>query len=211
MLIGLTGAQRTGKTTMARDFAEASKYRFLETPTSAVMEAHGFDPRLDYPLRDRLHIQGIILEALTKVFADAHPGNCITDRTPLDAAAYMLADISREAIKSPSLEDDVLSYLRRCIDATNRYFGVLVVVQPGIPLKNEPGKALASPAFIEHFTAIVRGLCVDERLKVPHYYIPRHVTDREARVRACFGVMRSATGRAAAELEACQANGIPVH
>lgn len=182
MTIGLTGVHRTGKTTLARAYAEKHGIPFVETSASKIMLEAGFDPKAHYPMDDRLYIQGLILEGLERAYSNA--GRMfITDRTPIDAAAYMLADVTREPLPS-WFEGALMGYLKKCIDVTNRYFSLLVVVQPGIEIKDEPGKAPATPAYMEHISKLIMGLAVDERVSAYHYYIPARITDLQKRIRS---------------------------
>ena len=46
-MIGLVGSHRTGKTTLARAFAEDSGIPFVETSTAEVFRRLGYDPKVD--------------------------------------------------------------------------------------------------------------------------------------------------------------------
>lgn len=208
-MIGITGSHRTGKTSLALAFSEKAKVPFIETSTSKLMLAHGFDPSKDYPIEERLEIQHRILVGLEDAY-QSHSPLFVTDRTPLDAAAYMLADVQRQNVPD-DLHHDIVEYVESCIEVTNRHFAVLMVVQPGIPLKPEPGKAPASPAYIEHIHQLITGLVADERIKARHFYIPRRILDMETRVRALRQAINRTVEHAGVELEAFVLNGGKVH
>lgn len=180
-MIGLVGAHRTGKTTLALELSEREGFSFVKTDSSGVFTRLGFDPKKDYDFKTRLMLQEAILEdAYTKW--RAHAGEIfITDRTPLDMLGYTYADVSREPL-SPEVEVQLARYAERAFEITNRVFGLVVLVQPGIPLIEAPGKAPASPAFIAHLTNLMRGLMVDERVLIQKYSIPVNKTDLSDRV-----------------------------
>jgi predicted ATPase len=182
MIVGITGAHRTGKTTLARAFVEANpEFAFVPTSVGAIMAQHGFDPLLDYPIEERLQIQNIILTELDRAYAQ-HASNAVFDRTPLDAAAYFLADVLRENV-GEQLQWEITQYVARAIDITNRRFSMLFFVPPVLPYVAEPGKAPAQPAYIEHISTIINGLRADERQRVRSYLLQRNYTDLHTRVK----------------------------
>lgn len=207
MSYGLSGAHRTGKTTLAKAFSEATKVPFLETSTSAIMKEHGFDPMLDYPLSDRIHIQNKILDGMEALYRSG-PEIFITDRTPLDAAAYMLADITR----APSMQDiEVMRYIGRCIEVTNEFFSTILVLQTGIPLIHAEGKAPSSPAYVEHIGLIVMGLVNDERLGSRHFFVPKRYLTLEDRVSCLKWAINRAQEKSGVEIEQFLLNGGHLH
>ncbi|WP_432263113.1 AAA family ATPase [Cupriavidus sp. TMH.W2] len=177
--IGLCGPHRTGKTTLAKAFAADANIPFLVTSTSTVFARHGLDPAAPMDFGTRLFIQDKVLDAAVEVWRDAGAEQWITDRTPLDMLMYTLADIQGGTEAEPAV---VAKYAARCFQATADIFDRLVLVQPGIPLAHEPGKAALNPAFIEHLSALLLGLCHSEENSVPVRVIPRMVLDLSERV-----------------------------
>jgi hypothetical protein len=176
-MIGLCGAHRTGKTSLAQAFSNHSGVPFLQTSASAIFSMMGYDPKADYPIDIRLHIQRELLIYLRGTYDKWKGQTFITDRTPLDLAAYLLADVTRENVC-----DGIVEYVEDCLELTNRTFGTIFIIQPGIPLVEEQGKAPATPAYIEHLNALIVGLSVDPRLAITKYRLPRSVTDMLDRV-----------------------------
>jgi AAA domain len=190
MIVGLCGAHRTGKTTLATEFCKKDRlFKFAPTSVSQMMISRGFDPALDYGIEERIAIQEVILTELDQHYSQ-HEKNTIFDRTPLDAAAYMLADVRRENV-DPATQGKIVAYVERAIDITNRRFAMLLYVPPVLKLEPAPGKAPAEPAYVEHIAQIINGLKNDERMRVKHYTLPRRYTDIDTRVAA----MQNATGR----------------
>lgn len=203
MSYGLLGAHRTGKTTLAKAFSAATEIPFVQTSTSEIMKQHDMDPKKDYSMVERLWIQNKILDALDQTYREA-PRTFITDRTPLDAAAYLLADVTREG---SCFDHKVEEYVQRCIAMTNEHFSTLVLVQPAIPLVDEPGKAPANPAYIEHINQIAQGLANDERVLSKYFFIPRRHTDLDARVACVKFAINRAREKHGIETEDFFANG----
>jgi predicted ATPase len=191
-MIGLCGAHRTGKTSLARAYAEKHGIAFVETSVSAIFRDLGHDPSATFDFKTRLDIQEVILERLDAVYGSLNPADlAITDRTPIDMLGYTMSEAVGESVTTAD-QDRFKKYVDRCFDVTNRRFSTLVLVQPGIPLVFQPGKAIINAAYIDHLNSLMLGLSVDQRVKMPHYYIPRQLLTIEDRLAA----LENAVGRA---------------
>ena len=179
-MIGLAGAHRTGKTTLARLYADASGLEFAETSSSKVFEELGLDPKVDYDFGTRLKVQNAILDAAVEVYK-SFDCEVITDRTPMDMLGYTMADITRSGIKSEHY-DDFMAYQKRCYEISNQYFAMICVIQPGIKLIDEEGKAPADIGYIEHLNALIKGLILDEQYAGAKYNFKRQMTDLQERM-----------------------------
>jgi len=197
MSIGLVGAHRTGKSTLARSYAEKNGIEFLETRTSAVFERMGVSPKEDYTFRVRLQIQEEILADAVRLYATAG-ADWISDRTPIDMLAYTLADVQRANLNHEDSER-LQRYIASCFRTANMYFSTLILVQPGIKIVEEEGKAPGNPSYIEHLNSLAMGLIVDERIKAGHFYIPRSMTGLDERM-DCIDSAVNMTARKASEM-----------
>ncbi len=183
-LIALTGAHRTGKSTLAKEFSDKHGVCFIQSSASEVFKEMGLDPAITYDFSTRIAAQEEILKRFEKQYATARLGQIsITDRSPIDLLAYTLAEVHGETLTEEN-EKRVERYAQECICITNKYFATLLVVQPGIELVKTDGKASISQGYIEHLTSIILGLSVDERINVPHFYLPRATTDLKERIDA---------------------------
>lgn len=190
-MFGLTGAQRTGKSTLARVFSENTGVPALYTSAREVFAELSLNPKVDYPLEVRLGIQRRILDSFDKQYRSVEGGVFIADRTPIDMMAYTLADIQRGNVPQ-KLEKEFEQYMADCIALSNSTFSILAIVQPGIPLADEEGKAPATFAYMEHINILIMGLVVSEAVESAHYYIPRAMLGVEQRVEAMkFAVKRT--------------------
>ena len=213
-MIGLVGPQRCGKSTLAQAFAQVHGIPFVQTGASEVFALLGKDPKVDYPVEERLAIQEAILFALERQYAAAAKLTpvFIADRCPIDLASYMMADIQRSTLAGePAIAAMVNDYVRRCLEATNRWFSTVVLVQPGIALVEAVEKAPACPANIEHINLIQSGLLLDDRLNARHYMIPRRCTDLQERVAALKGACTHAIDHAKKTCSQRDEAGILVH
>lgn len=182
-MIGFAGAHRTGKTTLAREFAARSGIPYIETRASGTFARLGLNPKADYSLRERIIVQMAILDDMSEIWSHA-PKMFISDRTPVDMMAYMLADVRRENVDSET-DGRISEYCDLCLKVTERYFRMLYVLQPGIPIVDEEGKAPAIASYIEHINAIIVGTAMTRFINSDMsliYVAPRNVTDLEARI-----------------------------
>ena len=135
--------------------------------------------QMDMDFETRLSIQYRILEACEYDWQHAG-GEFVTDRTPVDFLAYTLGDVQGKTAVNQANFDQ---YLERCFELTNRFFGLLVILQPGIPLEAAEGKAALNHAYIEHINSLVIGLGNDERVRCEVLAISRNATELTERIR----------------------------
>jgi AAA+ ATPase superfamily predicted ATPase len=200
-MIGLCGSHRVGKTSLARTFAEKRGLKFVETSASAIFKELGYDPAVTYDFSTRLLIQEEILKRFDRLYSQhVRADLSITDRTPLDMLAYTMAEAVGNAVSAKD-QERFRQYARNCIEITNKRFTVLVVVQPGIKVVAEEGKAALNDAYIEHLNSVILGLSVDERIKPTHFYLPRQMTDMDERIAALDFAIGRAKQRAEREME----------
>ena len=156
-MIGITGAHRCGKTTLAKTIAGTSGVYYLESKVSDTFSRLGYDPRQDYSFDDRLYVQFQILYDMERTYQQAPTSDFITDRTPIDVYAYLLADVQRTTLSAVQ-EDDLERFWKEVSRITSTHFDLVMVIQPGIELIEAVGKAPAAPGYVEHINAIIIGL-----------------------------------------------------
>jgi len=191
MNIGLCGSHRTGKTTLAEAISKRTGMPFLKTVTSEVFQQCGLDPSRPMDFKKRLGIQHKILDAAEKIW-QTKEAQFITDRTPLDMMAYTLADIQGTTEVN---FDELEGYLARCIDVTNTFFALLVLVQPGIPLMHEEGKAALNEGYLEHLNYVILGLCNDDRIRGTFVYLHRAMTSLDDRAKTVLNELKLIRGK----------------
>lgn len=181
--LGLVGAHRSGKTTLAEALALKMHWPLIKTQVSQVFKQAQLQPHQALDFATRLWIQTQIIDVAR---ADWQAEHFITDRTPIDFMAYTLADIQGETVVDiQALED----YLANCFETTNQIFTHLILLQPGIPLVYAPGKAALNKAYIEHLNTLMLGLCHDQRLHCPRWIIKRHRLALEERIQMVLKIM----------------------
>lgn len=177
-MFGFAGAHRTGKSTLAEAVSKETDLPLVLTSSSAVFKKYGIDPSKPMDFATRLKIQHEILDNAMSVWANEN-GPFITDRTPVDMLAYTLMDVKMNTnVDMAELE----RYAQRCYDAIGMYFCGIFIVQPGIPLVYEEGKAALNEAYIEALNTMILGVSADQRLGCTRMFIRRENTDLSDRV-----------------------------
>jgi hypothetical protein len=129
--LGICGAHRTGKTTLAKALSKVLNMPFVEIGTSNIFRERGLDPAKPMDSRTRLLVQQTILRCACNIW-DGMDEAFICDRTPIDMAAYMLTDVGNGELDQHT-QDEIMSYIGRCFQVTKKYFGKIVLVPPAIP------------------------------------------------------------------------------
>lgn len=193
-MIGLLGSHRSGKTTLAKAYALKSGSEFLATSLTEFHRAAGFDVTAENPFSVRLAHQEKVLDFTDAMYAKHACRDVIADRTPLDMIAYTMAEAFAGRVRGDD-QARFAAYVQRCFDVTNKRFGTLMLIQPGISFVEEEGKAANNPAYIEHLNTILLGLIGDPRLLTSHWFIPRTYTDIADRIRCLENAVSRATVR----------------
>jgi hypothetical protein len=208
-MIALCGASRTGKSTLAKAFAEASGMKFVPTDAQGTMSRLGVSPKADVPFDVRLAIQKEILNDCNALY-ERSGIKFITDRSPIDFMAYLLADVHRQNVPY-SLCGDIESYMKDCFASANRHFTTIILVQPGIPWVEAEGKAPAHPIYAEHLNALMLGMMAGGHLECDHYQLPRTLLDLKQRVAAVAHAAQKSAGKHQASMSAMHEAGLVLH
>ena len=182
MYLGFSGAQRTGKTTLAKAFAERhadSGWTYVEFSASAVLAKHGHTAKDEVDIAKRFYLQRKILEQFDAQMSCSRLGarHATTDRTPLDFLSYLQADITRGF--PGALEKEYADFERDCLAVLASTCFSTVVVQPGISLVEDPKSAQASPAFMTHFNNTMLGISLP---LIAVHVLPADILDLDKRL-----------------------------
>lgn len=179
--IGLTGAHRTGKTTIAVKLAEINACPFVQSSSSKIAADMGIDLTRPLTFETRLAFQEEIFRVYDAMYVAQGGRMFVSDRTPMDLAAYLIADIPND-LSDPVLIGRVNEYVAKCYESMNRHFFTVTLVQPGIPYVMEPGKPLPNSAYQEAINTILIGLVFDLRFRRDLYVMHRELTSLDDRL-----------------------------
>lgn len=194
-MLGLIGAHRVGKSSLATHLAAKFGFKFIPVSISKMQKKYGFDSsNQSYDFEIRMEIQEHLLFEFKRLLElhisiprlarihltrDVKP-EPIFDRTPLDLIGYTLIHVSDQLTDQQSTW--LLEYIDRCINLTNEYFTHVMLVQPGIPLVSDnTTSARASAGIIEHLNAVYLAYMVDPRVKSKTSILSREVLDMDER------------------------------
>ncbi len=175
--IGLCGAHRTGKTDLATALSFALDMPFIPLNTTDIFLRYHLNPSKPMDFKTRMDIQHRILDYAVDTWSNASQP-FISDRTPIDMFAYTIAEVQGNTLNA-RMEAELADYKLRCQQATEKYFGNVVLVPPAIPIIDAIGKASPSRGYIEHIHLLCLGLLHSSH--VMGYVIDEDVTNIEAR------------------------------
>jgi len=171
MRIGFTGAHRSGKTTLARLVSTEYGLHRVESPAGAIAAKYGFDMGADNRLalqkqpdeNTGVDMQQCIMDELTTRLRGRD--SFVVDRTPIDVAAYMLADATAGAGDADARHCAV-KMVTDAINLTQELFDVVILVPPLPIFVEEVGKPPMNQAYQDHHHFLCRGMLFDEDLDV---------------------------------------------
>ena len=179
--IGLCGAHRTGKTTLAIAVSKELRIPFVEIGTSKLFSDRNLDPAKPMDFRTRLYIQRVILDHAEDIWGEMYE-RFVCDRTPIDMAAYTLAEVQGKTLDE-GLEGELADYLSDCQEVTERCFSHLFLVPPAILIVDEAGKASPSRGYIEHIHRLCVGFFHGSDALQTGCRLARSLTDLHERVK----------------------------
>ena len=187
MRIGIAGAHRTGKTTLAKKLAERLFTPFIQGSATPVYEKLGLLPSDDLTLSQRHMVQSNILLEHKKAISGQTA--FITDRTPLDYIAYSVSEINTIEYKKLSKIGVELwsTYIDDCLTALNN-FDIVIVVPPSIPIEQDHTKAVCDQIMIDRIHALIVGyadLSMHDRV----FVLDSEVTDLDERVESVLSLI----------------------
>ena len=175
MKVAICGAHRTGKTTLINALSDLA-LPIVQTQTSKVIVDCGLQPNGSYDFGTKLGVQHKILAHYQDVYKAAGD-SFITDRSPIDALAYTLAEVNNATLDKYSSR--LAQYTEMCI-STMWQFDKVYVLPPVIPLVHAEGKGAITQSFINHIHALIMGLLVQHDIEFD--MVPPYLTTVKHRV-----------------------------
>jgi len=127
-----------------------------------------------------LFLQQKILAKAVDIWFDVDEPSFICDRTPLDMAAYLLADIDNGELDKHT-QSEVMDYLQNCFNVTIKYFDKIVLIPPAIPFVDRCYKAAINQPLIFKLHTQLLGML--NHLNLPYKELHRDCLDLGDRVK----------------------------
>lgn len=183
MIIALSGAHRTGKTTLARHYANRHEHvTFCPVSISDMQKKMGYkSSNQTYAWAIRQKIQTGLLEQYAALLdsLDKHQ-SYILDRSPLDLIIYLIRAAPKHMTEDDS--DFIMRYISQCLELNAR-IELTMVLRPGIPLIAATTSAPAVAGDLEIFTFMLLGLIDSYKNQMPSlvHIMPRYFLSLEQR------------------------------
>lgn len=156
MILGLAGTHRSGKSTLARDVAEKAGIGFYDGSFGRLAKTLGYESVARMDIAERLSMQHRVLDLYEREIR-RDGGGLITDRTPLDMCAYLVAEVGMHAGLEEAASRSVVAYRDRCISLTRELFDAVFLLQPLPVYVVADGKPSGDPAYQQHIQMLIEG------------------------------------------------------
>lgn len=178
--IGLLGAHRTGKTTLAKEFSKRMEIPFIPVSISSLQAEIGYNSaKQDYSFDDRIKIQDHLLTRVVEI-TNGTQGSSIFDRCTLDLVGYASLAITDHL--SVEQGDWFKQYVTDCVAAANETLNLVTLLQPGIPLTDCATSANSCNGLIHALNLTYLGLLNHGELYIGHMKMPAEFTYLELRM-----------------------------
>lgn len=168
--IALLGAHRTGKTTLAQEYASNTGVKFQPISISSLQAEIGYNSsNQSYSFAERMVIQNHLLNRLEEIYESAKVPT-IYDRSPIDLIGYTTLAVGEHLTPKQSLW--YVWYVQACINLARKYLDGILMLRPGIPLVDSPTSAKACPALIKVLDLVFVGSLEPQALKDISYIMP---------------------------------------
>lgn len=178
MRIGICGAHRVGKSTLAKLYAKNMGVDFINGSVSQVFADFGLPVDDDLTPDVRMNVQEETLERY-RLATDGRRA-FVTDRTPVDYIAYTLATLGQAELSDEEFDRRVAKYMGDCSLAAAKSLDLVVLVRPGIPVVPAPGKGLLSPVYIKKLDSLMVGTL--SSIGVRYAVMPSHLLTVDSRL-----------------------------
>lgn len=166
MILGLAGSHRSGKTTLARAVAARGGIAFYDGSFGRLARTLGYESVARMSIVERLTMQSRVLDLYEReIQLDA--ADRITDRTPLDMLAYLMAEVGMHAGLEDAASRAVVAYRDRCIALTRDLFDDVFLLQALPVYVVADGKPSDDPAYQAHIQALIEGAIFASRGILP--------------------------------------------
>ena len=177
--IGIIGAHRTGKSTIAQEVANELAIPYVDASVGSdfVWKNSGYQYHDRVTFLERLEIQEALLEGIAqKLYSHQNQPNWVIDRSPIDILAYLMVSLDDTCTRL--VDGRVKQFREQCIELTEEYFSTLFIVQPEIEyeeVRGKQGKVFKTAAMQDALTDIMMGVCL-RQCDVEFFIIPMGLT-----------------------------------
>lgn len=172
--LAFSGPSGAGKTTLAKKLVETSRFssdknfRVARSVAHDVFKRYGYGQDDNMTSLERLYLQRQILEKQIDVYeSQSAEGVIISDRTPMDMAAYVKTRIPIGHDRH--IDREVEAYVSLCASVTGRFFKKIIFVPMCIPYESSE-KRPSNVTETTIFSGVLEGIM--NRYGVPYLKMP---------------------------------------
>lgn len=194
---GISGAHKSGKTTLAKAVADKWGLKYIDVNLSSVNRAFGASPNEIIPFARRLEIQRNMVSHCINLFSEAEE-NYISDRTFIDVAAYTLSYMPH--VVSDIESETVKLIVDQCYRAQVAFFDKTIIIGNSFDIAPHPdnsGKGAFSWSWNFQLQTLMRGLVLNANMKCPVSFIPdshNTVSQRMSKMEVLIGETQRESG-----------------
>jgi len=179
--VALMGAHRTGKTTLAKAYADSKGCDFVSCSVSPAYVQLNIPMGTQVNFLTRMAIQDTALNLYqNSLNTQLTTGReFISDRCFLDLVAYTLADYPNTA--TPDEATWLADYTEKCLRLNEEYFHSVALIRPGIPLSEDVTSWSGDKGVIDKVDACM--LWVAELAGDSVFSIPKEALDLTKRLK----------------------------
>lgn len=163
MRIGISGAHRSGKTTLAKALAEKLGCELILMDFSDIFQSRGIKTGDILSIPQQIVIQSEILGKFGLLTRGKKA--FVTDRTPLDMIAYMQSFLSPNAIENMTDLDKeaVHSYIKLCRMVAGNMLDLNIITPSNFEAVEDKSKysGYMDKLYIDHVENLIRGEAVN--------------------------------------------------
>lgn len=170
--LGVCGTHRVGKSTLVKKWAKKNDIEFIPLDVSGVIkQTVGTYCDGVNDLDTRLTAQRALVDACHERFMYRRTP-FITDRTPMDVAAYTMADMMQGSMTDDQ-QAEAMEIIESCIDITNFAFTGMVLLFPSEHIPFKPVETSAAPniPYQWHIHYLIHGILNDPRVDTSFWYM----------------------------------------
>ena len=175
--IAISGAHRTGKSSLCKTLSQSLGLPFLESSTTKILQKYGYEADANLRFPERMKAQLLLAQEYDKNFFDNK--KFITDRCHFDFMLYSFMEVGNDFPYDKNLENEFESYIDSCVKKSKN-LDALYLLQPGIPIFYTKGKASAVTPLLEKLNLLALGLI--SQYNIPCTIIPKDCLDMKQRV-----------------------------
>lgn len=168
MSFAIVGAQRSGKSTLAKKIAELRNWHYHDASVTEIMKEYGVNGVGNLSIEDRIGAQEFLLTRFIEKLRAA-PRPLITDRTPIDMIGYALGEVTmHNTDEATGLR--IHNYVERCLEETRKNFDTIVLVRPLPTYTPDPKSPPPNRGYQTQIQMIIEGALMhvsDDLIVVP--------------------------------------------